>query len=163
MKSVILFRHGNASFDRMFLNDHERTLEKQGVKDAEKMGECLFQKNEIPDLVISSTATRAQSTAEAAMKKGKWKCPIIFNKIIYSGSTNDLLILIKEQNDKYDSICMVGHEPKFSNFVDLSTNKEHTYFSTATIAKIDFNIPKWSLIEFGFGNLDWLISPKELN
>ena len=37
MKSVILFRHGNASFDRMFLNDHERTLERQGVKDAEKM------------------------------------------------------------------------------------------------------------------------------
>ena len=37
-----------------------------------------------------------------------------------------------------------------------------TFFSTATVAKIDFDMPKWSLIEFGFGNLDWLISPKEL-
>ena len=50
MKSVILFRHGNASFDRMFLNDHERTLEKQGVRDAEKMGEYLFQKNLLHEL-----------------------------------------------------------------------------------------------------------------
>jgi len=162
MKSVILFRHGKANFDKIFLNDHERALENQGVKEAEKMGKCLFEKNEIPDLVISSTATRAKSTAEAAMKKGKWKCPITFNNIIYSGSTSDLLILIKEQNNKYDSICMVGHEPKFSNFVDLSTNNEHTFFSTATVAKIYFDMPKWSLIEFGFGNLDWLISPKEL-
>ena len=115
------------------------------------------------DVVYGSRLTRAKSTAEAAMKKGEWKCPITFNEIIYFGSTNDLLILIKEQNDKYDSICLVGHEPKFSNFVDLSTNKEHTQFSTATIAKINFNLPKWSLIEFGFGNLDWLISPNELN
>ena len=29
--------------------------------------------------------------------------------------------------------------------------------------KIDFDISKWKFIEFGFGNLDWLISPKELN
>ena len=163
MKTIILFRHGKSDMINHLLNDHDRPLTNEGINETEKMGDYLFKKNEIPDIVISSTAKRAKHTTEVAMNSGKWKSSIAFDNIIYSGSTNDLLILIKEQNDKYNSICLVGHEPKFSNFVDLSTNKEHTQFSTAAIAKINFNLPKWSLIEFGFGNLDWLISPNELN
>ena len=97
------------------------------------------------------------------MKKGDWGCPITFNNIIYSGSINDLLIMIKKQNNQHDSICIVGHEPKFSNFVDLSINNKHTHFPTSTMAKINFEVFEWNLIEFGFGKLDWLIKPKELN
>ena len=29
--------------------------------------------------------------------------------------------------------------------------------------KINFEVFEWNLIEFGFGKLDWLIRPKELN
>ena len=39
----------------------------------------LSQKNEIPDIVISSTAIRAKNTADLAMENGKWGCPIILN------------------------------------------------------------------------------------
>ena len=163
MKTIILFRHGKSDLIGHFINDHDRPLTNEGINAAEKMGKYLSRKNEIPDIIISSTAKRAKHTADAAMKKGEWGCPITFNNIIYSGSTNDLLTLIKKQNNQHDSICIVGHEPKFSNFIDRSTNNEHTKFSTGSMAKIDFDISKWRFIEFGFGNLDWLISPKELN
>ena len=72
-------------------------------------------------------------------------------------------MFLQKQNDQYNSICIVGHEPKFSNFIDLSVNSENTYFPTATMAKIIFETTKWNLIEFGFGNLKWLISPKDLH
>ena len=161
MKTIILFRHGKANRDKDFSNDHDRTLAPHGIKDAKKMGQFLSQKNEIPDLVISSTAIRAKSTAKLAMKTGKWTCPLSFNEIIYTGSTNDLLTIVQEQDNTLNSICIVGHEPKFSNFIHHSTNNEKTKFSTGSMAKIDFDISKWKFTEFG--NLDWLISPKELN
>ena len=163
MKTVILFRHGKANCDKEFSNDHDKTLAPRGIKDAKKMGEYLSQNNNIPDLVISSTAIRAKNTAYLAMKMGNWICPLSFNEIIYTGSTNDLLTIIQGQDDAFNSICIVGHEPKFSNFIDYSTNNKHTKFSTGSMAKIAFDISKWRFIEFGFGNLDWLISPKELN
>ena len=34
---------------------------------------------------------------------------------------------------------------------------------TAGMAKIDFDIKEWSKIDFGLGNLDWLIHPKEIH
>lgn len=163
MKTVILFRHGKANSDEEFSNDHDKTLAPRGIKDTKKMGKYLSQNNYVPDLVISSTAIRAKSTANLAMKAGDWTCPISLNENIYSGSTNDLLTIIQGQDDAFNSICIVGHEPKFSNFIDYSTNNKHTKFSTGSMAKIDFEISKWRFIEFGFGNLDWLISPKELN
>ena len=163
MKTIILFRHGKSDMINHLLNDHDRPLTNEGINETEKMGDYLFKKNEIPDIVISSTAKRAKHTTEVAMNSGKWKSSIAFDNIIYSGSTDDLLMIIKKQNNKHDSICIVGHEPKFSNFVNLSINTEHTYFPTATMAKINFEVLEWNLIEFGFGNLDWLVSPKELN
>ena len=163
MKTVILFRHGKANWDKDFSTDHDKTLAPRGIKGAKKMGQYLSQNNEIPDLVISSTAIRAKSTANLAIKAGKWACPLLFNEIIYTGSTNDLLTIIKEQDNTLNSICIVGHEPKFSNFIHHSTNNKQTKFSTGSMAKINFDISKWKFTEFGFGNLDWLISPKELN
>ena len=163
MKNIILFRHAEYSWNEPLLNNYDKPLNDTGIEAAKKMGKYLSQKNEIPEIVISSTATRAKQTIEIAMKEGKWDRPISFNKIIYSGTTNDLLNIIKKQNDQYNSICIVGHEPKFSNFIDLSVNSENTYFPTATMAKIIFETNKWNLIEFGFGNLKWLISPKDLH
>ena len=72
MKTVILFRHGKANWNKEFLNDHDKTLAPRGIKDAKKMGKYLSQNNNIPDLVISSTAIRAKSTANLAMKMGNW-------------------------------------------------------------------------------------------
>ena len=163
MKTVILFRHGKANLDKDFSSDHNKTLTPHGIKGAKKMGQYLSQNNEIPDLVISSTAIRAKSTAKLALKTGKWTCPLSFNEIIYTGSTNDLLTIIQEQDDAFNSICIVGHEPKFSNFINHSTNNEQTKFPTGSMAKINFDILKWKFTEFKFSNLDWLISPKELN
>ena len=163
MKTVIIFRHGKANWDKEFSNDHDKTLAPRGIKDAKKMGEYLSQNNDIPDLVISSTAIRAKSTANLAMEAGNWTCPISLNEIIYTGSTNDLLTIVQKQDETLNAICIVGHEPKLSNFVDLSTNNKHTKFPTGSMAKIDFEISKWGFVEFGLGKLNWLINPKELN
>ena len=99
MKTVILFRHGKANFDEYFSNDHDRPLATRGIKDAKKMGQFLSQKNEVPDLVISSTAIRAKNTASLAVEMGKWKCPMSLNEIIYTGSTNDLLTIVQKMEE----------------------------------------------------------------
>ena len=162
MKSVILFRHGKSDWDVPYGNDHERPLAKRGVEAAKKMGIFLHAKNQIPELVISSTAVRAKTTVELAMDSAKWTSKFLLEREIYGGSPDFLLELIHSQDDIYNSICLVGHEPNFSMFISRATNDNYVNFTTANMAKINFDAQEWSRIFFGDGTLEWHQKPKEI-
>ena len=162
MKSVILFRHGKSDWDVPYGNDHERPLAKRGVEAAKKMGIFLHAKNQIPELVISSTAVRAKTTVELAMDSAKWTSKFLLERGIYGGSPDFLLELIHSQDDIYNSICLVGHEPNFSMFISRATNDNYVNFTTANMAKINFDVQEWSRIFFGDGTLEWHQKPKEI-
>ena len=79
MKSVLLFRHGQAGWkNHVFGKDYDKPLTPIGIKDAEKMGAYLSKINNTPDLIISSTANRAKTTMELAYKAGAWESIINF-------------------------------------------------------------------------------------
>ena len=163
MKTIILFRHGKSDWSAEDTIDHDRSLAPRGIKASKMMGEYLSNENSVPDLVISSTAVRARTTAENAMEFGEWGCPIELERGIYGGPPQFLLELINKQDDQYVSICLVGHEPNFSSFIALATNTHYQRFPTASMARIDFTLDRWSYISMGSGTLKWLIRPKELS
>jgi phosphohistidine phosphatase len=142
--------------------DHVRPLSSRGISDAKKIGLYLNRKNELPDLLISSTALRAKTTAEMAMIAGKWPCTLELDEGIYSGDLKYLLKLINKQNNSYSSICLVGHEPNISNFIARLTGDVHTHFSKGSMAKIDFDVNNWVDIYMGFGRLIWRIEPNDI-
>ena len=162
MKTIILFRHSEAGWNSEYGSDHERPLTDRGIKVAKKMGLHLSEIKSIPDLLISSTALRAKSTAKVAKKEGGWNSEFILEKGIYRGNPLFIIDLIKKQDDAINSICVTGHEPHFSSFICRAINKDHIHFPTASMAKIDFMKNEWKNIDFDNANLDWLIKPEEL-
>ena len=163
MKSIILFRHGKSEWNTFYDSDHNRPLAPRGIKAAKKMGVFLANKKQVPDLVISSTAIRARTTVELAIEKGNWESAMILESAIYGGPPTVLLSIAKAQLDTIKSICFVGHEPNFSMFISQACGLGHIEFTTANMAKIDFNVNNWKDIEFEKGVLDWLQKPKELD
>jgi len=161
MKSIILFRHANTESEA-FSKDHDRPLVSSGISDAKKMGIYLAEKGDVPDLVISSTALRAKTTAEVAMAEGKWRSPLEFNTGIYGGDPLFLLDILKNQDNSYCSICLVGHEPIFSTFIARSTGDSCKHLPKGSAAKIYFNVDIWKNIVLGLGRLGWMKSPQEL-
>ena len=162
-KSIILFRHGKSDWDVIYKSDHDRPVSKRGIKAAKKMGKHLKKIDQIPSLIISSTAFRASTTAKTAMKAGEWNSKLVFEKKIYESSVHTLINIIKQQKDEYNRICLVGHEPTFSGFIERCNNSGWVNFPTASMARIDFNIKSWNEIDFKFGSLTWLSRPKELD
>ena len=106
MKNIIIFRHGSTNDAIKHQRDYDRTLTPRGLKDAEKMGRYLLEKNSTPDLVLSSSAVRARQTAEKAHTEGGWKSKFFLEPKIYGGNPYFLLDLIKQQDNKYNSICL---------------------------------------------------------
>ena len=161
MLSIIIFRHGKSDWDAIYDMDHNRPLSNRGYKAAKIMGRYLNKIDQIPDKVISSSATRAKDTAGIAIRHGKWSSKLSIESIIYGGSSETLLNIIHHLDKKIKSVCLVGHEPTCSSFISLCTFHSQR-FTTASMAKINFRVDKWNEIEFGKGSLEWIKSPKEI-
>jgi len=80
MKSVLILRHAKSSWKHPKLADHDRPLNRRGKRDAPLMGRLLNKEDLVPEIIISSTATRARSKAEAVAKSSGYKGEIILNK-----------------------------------------------------------------------------------
>jgi len=162
LKTIILFRHGRTDWNAEYSIDHDRPLSSKGILEVQQMGLMLSSIKSQPALVISSTAIRTKCTSEIAIKTGKWKSTMILESGIYGGNPTFLLNLIKKQNNNHNSICLVGHEPNFSIFISNATDSTYVRFPTASMAKVDFEVKKWTDIDFGLGKLDWLKHPNEI-
>ena len=162
MKSVILFRHGKSDWDVPYKKDHDRPLSQRGVQAAKRMGKYLSKIQQVPELILSSTALRAKTTAEIAKNFGKWDSILILERDIYESSLNDLLSILAMQNPKFSLICLVGHEPTFSYFISEMTKTSCDKFPTAAMARIDFQLEDWKELKSAQGTLSWLKKPKEL-
>ena len=161
MRSIIIFRHGKSDWDAIYDRDHDRPLSKRGIKASKKMGQYLNKIQQIPEIVISSSAIRAKNTAKLALEHGSWSSELAIESKIYGGTSETLLSIIHSTEDKYRSICLLGHEPTCSSFISLSTYHSQR-FTTASMAKINFKTKSWSEIKFGDGILEWIKSPKEI-
>ena len=163
MKSIILFRHAKSDWDATYSSDHQRPINQRGIKASKLMGSYLAKINEIPDLIISSSALRALQTMENAISAGKWESKITVKKEVYHASVSTLIHLIKRTKNIYSNICIIGHEPTFSYFLKSITNETVFKFPTATMAKIVLKVESWNNLDNKSSKLLWIRKPKELS
>ena len=161
MKKLMLIRHGSTQ-NNSKVKDIERQLTQQGIEDSLSLGKFIRESNSVPDLIISSSAQRAKTTANNLIAGGTLKSIFLVEEAIYGGNSNFLLYLLSEQDNSYNNICLVGHEPHFSTFIYNMTNCNNFILNTANLAIIDVEIEKWEHIEYKKGILSLHITPNEL-
>ncbi len=159
MRKLILFRHGKSDWDADFRSDHERPLNGRGTRAARLMGKLLARTGEQPTLVVSSTATRAATTAQLAMKAGNWHAEYRRDRGLYAASPSSMLEYIRQLPDHHGSIMLVGHEPTWSGLVSAFTGAQ-ARMPTAAMACIRFSVGRWHDLRFGGGELLWLLKPR---
>ena len=126
------------------------------------MGKLIVDKGEKPDLLISSPANRALSTAKAfGGAMGLVENDIIIDRTIYGAGAQQLLELVQDQDDLYKSIMLFGHNPTFTSFVNLLTGNNIMNVVTCGVIRIDFEFSSWTNIDFGSGRLVYYEYPKK--
>lgn len=163
MKYLYLIRHAKSSWDDPSQTDFERTLNERGVKDAPRMAKLLQSKNVNPDLIISSPATRAISTAEIFAAQFKYPSEkILSDARIYEAAMRDLADVVHDINDDCGTVFLFGHNPGISNFANLLSNQPVVDMPTCAIAGFELNINSWSEAERYCGKLILFEYPKKL-
>lgn len=150
MKTLVIIRHGKSSWDNPGLSDHQRPLSKRGLKDAPLMGARLAKSGPPVDRVISSSATRALTTAELIIHEmGLPWDEIQIEDTLYHATEEDLIDLINEQDDYLDGLMLFGHNPGMTYLVNDLSDLDLDNLPTCGVAVLQFDVNSWSEIGDG--------------
>lgn len=142
MHRLMLMRHGKSDWEASYGADHDRPLAARGERSARAMGELLRSMGEVPDLVVSSTALRAEATAELARLAGGWDCPLQLDGGLYGSGPNEVLAVAARCGGSAQRLMLVGHEPTWSMLLQQLTGARAP-MKTGSVAAIDLLGPGW--------------------
>lgn len=145
-RRLFMVRHAKSSWKNPLQSDFDRPLNDRGEHDAPMMGERLKELDIMPDLIISSTAKRAEQTAKKIAKaigydidKIQWQekmyhcIPSVFEEVLY------------EVDDNINTVFMVAHNPGITDFVnELSPDFKMDDMPTCGIAGAEFTAEQWN-------------------
>lgn len=157
--NLMLLRHGKSDWDAGSRDDFNRPLAPRGVRSAERMGEVLRDLDLVPDLVVSSSATRARSTAELARITGGWDSRLVIEDRLYGASVMETLSAAADHGADHDRVLLVGHEPTWSMTVQYITGAR-VAMRTATCVDMELDAVDWTDLASTSGSLVTLLQPR---
>lgn len=144
-QELYLIRHAHAKEKSFDQKDIFRTLSTDGVRMASKLGLYFAQKGIIPDIIISSPADRAISTAMLVAEQLKYDVDEIHsNDELYEASVRTFLQVINFLKDEWGKVFIVGHNPVISYFAEYISNSEIDSMSPGAVVKIVHSLSGWN-------------------
>lgn len=163
MKTLLVLRHAKSSWSHGSLPDHDRPLNKRGERDAPRMGELILDSGLVPDLIISSTANRARSTAVVVAEICGYQHDVVFHEVLYLNGLPTYEAILRRTSDVHQCVLIVGHNPDVEALVEGLTGR-YRRMPTAALAQITIAIESWSQLELtGRYDLVNLWLPRELH
>ena len=146
MKKLYIIRHAKSSWKDFNLDDFDRPLNKRGRRDAPFMGAKLKSKNVMPDIILSSTAFRAKTTAKIIAKAVKYSKKILFMEGIYDACANKLHNILTKIDDENSVVFLFGHNPDLNMLAEKYVAFDDNIV-TCGIVEIEFNCISWEDID----------------
>ncbi|WP_442588306.1 SixA phosphatase family protein [Pedobacter sp. AW31-3R] len=160
-KRIILVRHGKSDWADHNMTDFERPLNHRGHKNSLEMAERANNKGIIPELIVSSPAKRAITTAQHFSEV--WNMPedhIQLEPTIYEANPTALLHVLNGLDNKHDTIALFGHNPGLTDFSNFLADAHIYNIPTAGTVIIDFPFEDWALVSHHTGSLASFDFPK---
>lgn len=107
---LTLIRHAKSSWDDPDLSDFDRPLDRRGLRDAPVMAQLVAGRKQQIDVILSSTAVRAASTAQYFADA--LDCEIEFFDQLYNADPRRVADLVAAREE--DNVAVVAHDPTLS-------------------------------------------------
>lgn len=161
MKTLYVVRHAKSSWENPDLDDFHRPLNHRGEKDAPKMGKRLKEKHHKPQLIFSSPAIRAFSTAQTiAAELNIPATQVRKEQNLYHAGEDTLLEVIKNIPDDAHCAMIVGHNPGLTEFVNDLLDEDILNIPTAGVVLGQLSISSWKDAKWKCGKLLLFDYPK---
>lgn len=145
-KSLYLLRHAKAESATLQFSDEDRALTPKGVDDAKKLATKLVKKDIEFDLILTSPAIRAITSAQIIANRLDQKQSLRVEKKLYQADCTTLLAIVGKLHKKIKSILLVGHNPALEDFAAYMTG-ESVSMQTCSLIEFTFELKDWKDFE----------------
>ena len=157
-RELMLLRHGKSDWSQQ-LDDFDRPLKDRGKRGAQRLGVWLQQQELVPDLVVSSPAERAITTAQKLVKAmGGDASQIVKDRRIYAARAEELLAVLSELEATHRRVMLVGHNPGLEDLTQFLADKpipmpsDGKLLPTASLSILELP-DNWQGLKAGMGQL----------
>jgi phosphohistidine phosphatase len=149
MKTLYMVRHAKSSWKHDVI-DHKRPLKGRGKRDGELMANSLKGQIDTPQLIVSSDANRALSTAQFFKEAFSIAdTNFITNHTLYDFSGHGVMDVIKGLNNSNNKVMIVGHNHAFTSIANMLGNTYIDNVPTCGFVHLEFDVDQWSDITVG--------------
>lgn len=147
MHQLIFLRHAKAETEAKGQSDHDRALTEKGRRAAGKIGLAMRKAGLAPEVVLVSTARRAQQTLEELENTPVWdEWPNIDSlPQLYMATPSQILATVQGLPETVRSALVIGHNPGLH---ELAISLAGSTRIAPETARIDESYPTAALSEF---------------
>lgn len=163
--TLILTRHAKSSWGDADLDDHSRPLNKRGRASAKAIGRWLAAQGYVPDTVLCSDAARTRETWALIADKFIKAPKATYSRALYLANPETMLIALKSAET--DTVMIVAHNPGSAFMARRLAITRHPHpkfqhYPTAATSVIEFDVDKWTEVDWGTGRVVDFVIPREL-
>lgn len=145
LRNICFIRHAKSSWDHPHLSDIERPLNHRGLTDAPFMAKKMRELHIVPDLIVTSPANRAQTTAR--FFADEFNLPdsaFLLNERLYGAGARDIIEIVHELPDEAFSVFIFGHNPTMTMLTNMFAGVEIDNVPTCGISQAKTMVDSWS-------------------
>jgi phosphohistidine phosphatase len=160
-KQLLLIRHAKSDWGSASLTDFNRPLNRRGNTNAPEMAERMVKQRIVPQLIVSSPAVRALTTARYFAKTWHIQSEdIVEEKAIYEANIKTLLTVVNQLDDQFEQIALFGHNPGLTDLANYLSNGHIYNMPTCSVVIIEFPFESWKEISSDTGKIVLFDYPK---
>ncbi len=163
MKNLLLLRHASPQAKGTDGTDFTRPLTALGEQEARLQGAFLREAGIVPDLVASSTAQRALTTARLLLESMGTGPPVTADESLYNAPGEVLLDYVQRLPERAAVVLLVAHMPGVAELLGLLASDPADIsvpFGPCTLVGISLeSAARWAEVVPGSGVVEWLLPP----
>jgi phosphohistidine phosphatase len=141
MIRLALVRHAKSDWGDPDLDDHDRPLNDRGAQDAPHMARRFAESGFRPDVILSSTARRARTTADAFAAATGTR--VTLQERLYGAPAG--LLLDAAAETRAASVMVVAHDPGLSVLAGRLSDGEIAHMTTCAVATFTWSTDDWDV------------------
>ena len=144
-------RHAKSSWKETGVTDHDRPLNKRGLRDAPRIADAIHDRGWTPDLILVSSSKRTLQTLSQMSNRFEGVQSEIRTEI-YHATVNDLLLVLEDMAQE-GTTMVLGHNPGSEILVNHLSGEWHVMPTAAAVLLVE-STGQWKVQE--------VIRPKEI-
>lgn len=150
-RRLIVMRHAKSSWKETGVTDHDRPLNKRGLRDAPRIADAIHDRGWTPDLILVSSSKRTLQTLSGMTNRFEGVQSEIRTEI-YHATVNDLLLVLEDMAQE-GTTMVLGHNPGSEILVNHLSGEWHVMPTAAAVLLVE-STGQWEVQE--------VIRPKEI-